>query len=289
MTDSTSDDNQNIDIIEFIQLLNKAVRDKRVSEVELPNSNDLTELVNDGETYTLRLCRLLNKIELLTTNHDPENYKNCRFGNTAFSTWLEEVTQMCDQLFLECKIEIQSEIYENAKKRFLNSFGNKTRIDYGTGHELEFVYFLKDLYTCKLVSENELDSIVLVLLNRYFEFVRRLLERYTLEPAGSKGAWGVDDYQFLPFIFGSSQLVSSTIDTSDCLELGFVTKYKDDYLFMRAMEYKIKMIKGVPIEIGSPMICNILTSCTWEKINNGLFQLYINDVQRLTAKKVVTR
>nr|PVC51922.1 hypothetical protein MACL_00001207 [Theileria orientalis] len=239
MTDSTSDNNQDIDIIEFIQLLNKSVRNKRISELDLPNLNDLTEPV-------------------------------------------------CDRLFLECKIEIQSEIYENAKKRFLNSFGNKTRIDYGTGHELEFVYFLKDLYTCKLVSENELESIVLVLLNRYFELVRRVSERYTLEPAGSKGAWGVDDYQFLPFIFGSSQLVSSTIEPSECLDIGFVTKYKNDYLFMRAMEYKIKMIKGVPIEIGSPMICNILTSCTWEKINSGLFQLYINDVQRVERKMKFT-
>jgi serine/threonine-protein phosphatase 2A activator len=90
---------------------------------------------------------------------------------------------------------------------WIGSFGNDTRIDYGSGHELSFMAWLCGLTMLDYFVPEDYPAIVLSIFTRYLELVRKIQQTYTLEPAGSHGVWGLDDHQFLPYVWGSAQLI----------------------------------------------------------------------------------
>jgi serine/threonine-protein phosphatase 2A activator len=94
------------------------------------------------------------------------------------------------------------------KPYLLTSFGSFTRMDYGTGHETAFAMFLLCLTLLRFYdpSPDVERLIVLEVYTRYLGLCWRLQDVYRLEPAGSHGVWGLDDYTFLSYIFGSGQL-----------------------------------------------------------------------------------
>ena len=54
------------------------------------------------------------------------------------------------------------------------SFGNATRIDYGTGHETNFIVFLLCLSKAGVVAQGDLRDLVLCVFPRYLRTCRRL-------------------------------------------------------------------------------------------------------------------
>ena len=122
------------DLTSFIRQLN------RFATAQHNGFSDLN-LIQDQ-----KLVALKNLLHVLSAKVDEiEPYtedKNQRFGNKAYRVWFDEMRSQLDGYF-----RLFSE--ENAKelRQYLeDSFGNKQRIDYGTGHELNFIIFLLGLY-----------------------------------------------------------------------------------------------------------------------------------------------
>ncbi len=85
-----------------------------------------------------------------------------RFGNKAFRTWLERVTSNADQM-LESMVTVKEAIPE-IKVYLIESFGSLERIDYGTGHELNFVVFLFCLLKLGVYKPDDAKAVI----NRVF-------------------------------------------------------------------------------------------------------------------------
>ncbi|XP_020091037.1 serine/threonine-protein phosphatase 2A activator [Ananas comosus] len=202
-----------------------------------------------------------------------------RYGNPAFRLWHERLAADADALVLPLlpSDELRPAAVELVPY-LLDSFGNPTRIDYGTGHETNFAAFLYCLARLGLVREEDYPALVARVFVAYLDLMRKLQTTYCLEPAGSHGVWGLDDYHFLPFIFGSAQLIDhkymkpKSIQNPDILD-----NFSNEYLYLACVAFVKKVKKGVFAE-HSPMLDDISGVPTWSKVNSGLLKMYKAEV-----------
>jgi len=118
-----------------------------------------------------------------------------RFGNRAFRVWHEKVTAEIDtHLSTLSKAPGFERSFPEIKVYMLESFGSYERLDYGTGHELNFVVFLFSLFKMGVLIKEDLRPAINKVFAKYMDLMRLIQSKYCLEPAGSHGVWGLDDY-----------------------------------------------------------------------------------------------
>jgi hypothetical protein len=100
-----------------------------------------------------------------------------------------------------------------------------------------------------------------------------------LEPAGSHGVWGLDDYQHLAFLFGASQLVKNDSYLPDAIhQESNITRDSDDFMYFGCIKFIKSVKKGVPFGESSPMLNDISAVASWEKVSTGLFKMFHAEV-----------
>jgi len=208
----------------------------------------------------------------------PEDQAGSRFGNKGFRDFLDTVAKEQSSWHEKLGVKPDNAIVE-VSTYFLQSFGNRTRIDYGSGHELNFVVWLLCLYQLHIISPADFRPLVLRVFTRYLTLMRLIQCTYYLEPAGSHGVWGLDDYQFLPFLFGASQLLHHQFIRPRSIHQNLILEeYGKDYLYLGQVSFvnSVKNVEG--LRWHSPLLDDISASKSWEKVEAGMRRMLVAEV-----------
>lgn len=219
------------------------------------------ESVQQISNYLTEFSELVDKIP-------PQQMKQ-RFGNPSYRVWFDEVHKHIKTGNEELDFYLQ------------NAFGSHQRIDFGTGHELNFLAFF-DGYIRVYSPETRFNgSDVLFVFAQYFRLCCKFIMSYNLEPAGSHGVWGLDDHFHIPFILGAAQLsqLSPTErpQPKDLLDPKFVEQYKSQNLYFAAIDFIFQTKKG-PFFEHSPILYDVSGVKTMSKIKSGMIKMYIGEV-----------
>ena len=256
------------DIVSFILHLNAAVR-SQPSSTPHPRSPAITTL-----------CTLMTQAKGWVADIPPIQ-QAMRFGNKAFRTWHSRLMQALPAFLSELLgAELVAAGAASELSAYLDeSFGNQQRIDYGTGHELNFVLFLLCLRRLSVVVGDDAMALVCDVFASYLELMEMIQHTYWLEPAGSKGSWGLDDYQFLCFLWGSSQLVGKEDEypPSIVLKPQPLSSLTSEYLYFQAIVFIGRMKTG-PFAEHSALLHSIAQLQSWNKANGGLQRMYEEEV-----------
>jgi len=245
------------------------------SVADTPNSS----VKDTGLTAaTLTILDILRGTEEIIQTTPPEDSGGSRFGNKAFIRFLSLVEEKSAEWHRQLGVKTPEAISE-VSTYLMHSFGDATRIDYGSGHELNFIIWLLCLYQLGIVSEADFTVLVIKIFGRYLQVMRRIQLTYYLEPAGSHGVWGLDDYQFLPFLFGASQLLHHRFITPRAIHQELtLEEFGDDYLYLDQVRFvnSTKTVKS--LRWHSPMLDDISSAKSWIKVEAGMRRMFVAEV-----------
>ncbi|GJQ84146.1 putative PPIases [Trypoxylus dichotomus] len=246
----------------FILAINEAVKGKALSLKGVQLSFTVQKLIS-------LLEKLGGMIDQIPPIEQPQ-----RFGNQAFRTWYQRLKELSFDLLKEVLPNNLHRAIPEIMMYLIDGFGNPTRIDYGTGHEISFLMFLCCLFKIGALVEEDKTTVACKVFAKYLDVVRKLQQTYRMEPAGSHGVWSLDDYQFVPFIWGSSQLIDNPrIEPPMFLQPDIVAAFAHEYMFLGCIQY-INSVKKGPFAEHSNQLWGISGVANWAKINGGLIKMY---------------
>ena len=298
------------DYLLFVQRVCEASVGKPTQLPAPPSSSDASPRA--------KLVKLLYTLDSWTSEIEPQARPQ-RFGNLAFRDWGVRLSERLKELHRQLLPEHLHPFITELKAYLLDSFGSFTRIDYGSGHEFAFFAWVCMLYRLGFFGEEDEvekveERIGVEIFPLYLMVVWKLQDRYGLEPAGSHGVWGLDDFQFLPYVLGAAQLrtqsalqpgsiIAASTNTDQlpdrtpstliahALHLPQTLLVRTDpvvapNLYLSSL-LRIQVLKRGPFHEHSPLLHDIATTVpNWVKVYGGMLKMYSAEC---LGKKVVVQ
>ncbi|WVR04103.1 serine/threonine-protein phosphatase 2A activator 2 [Kwoniella sp. DSM 27419] len=250
------------EITSYVEDLNTSIVGRKLSEA------------GSGSERTRPLMGILDSVLELAKVTPPVDNKLSRFGNPAFKDFYDKASgELHSRLHgLPVGAATEVEVY------FKESWGNRQRVDYGSGMEFNFLCWLLCLTKLGVVQREDYPFLVLGVFWRYIQVMRYLQSTYWLEPAGSHGVWGLDDYHFLPFLWGAGQLKDHKhLRPKAIHDPEILDAFSPDYMYLSCISF-INSIKTASLRWHSPMLDDISAVKTWDKVNQGMIKMYKAEV-----------
>ncbi|KAL8824651.1 MAG: hypothetical protein Q9170_008086 [Blastenia crenularia] len=255
-------------ILSFVFSISEAGAGKKISAIQKPDVSEVSKHV----------LSILASIEDTVSQCPPADQAGSRFGNPSFRNFLDSISAQSSSWHSLLGLISRSAISE-VSTYLCNSFGNRTRIDYGSGHELNFIIWLLCLNRLSLLPPSSFPALALLVFPQYVKLMRKIQSTYYLEPAGSHGVWGLDDYHFLPFLFGASQLLHHPYIRPLSIHNELILEEEgDEYLYLNMVRETMasKSVKG--LKWTQPMLDDISGAKNWEKVEQGMRRMFVREV-----------
>lgn len=258
-------------LVEFIETLAESIRGHENTDYELPISDAINSLLS----LLQKINQIVDKYPVVTDSN------TSRFGKIEFRDFLNDIETQSTELIKESFHQLTKDQIYQLSTYLIQSWGDKRRIDYGSGHELNFICFLYGLTCYKQFSIKGTDAanLVLKVFIEYLKIMRILETKYWLEPAGSHGVWGLDDYHFLPFLFGAFQLSThkhlkpKSIHNNEVVEM-----FANRYLYFGCIAFINSVKTTASLRWHSPMLDDISGVKQWSKVAEGMVKMYKAEV-----------
>lgn len=153
------------DFMGFVLALNEAAQGQPLS-VQTTASSAINSMVGVLDTLNSWVDEI------------PPAKQALRYGNPAYREWFAKVDDNAYSLLLTVLPSELSHAAVELKPMLLDGFGNKTRIDYGTGHETTFAQLLYCLAKLGVFTEEDCVPLVSQVFAKYLDLMRKVQTTY---------------------------------------------------------------------------------------------------------------